>query len=344
MESYYDILGIDKSASQDDIKKAYRKKALEYHPDRGGDETKFKKAAEAYETLSDDQKRQEYDMFGGDPNRGRFGGGGFNMNDIFSQFGDIFGNPFGGAFTNQRARRGGDLRIQVQVTLEEVIQGSTKKIKYKRQTKCEPCNGKGGTDERTCQGCNGAGVRRVIQNTPFGTITQQVPCNICNGEGKTIYNRCPNCNGNGTAPKEELVEVNIPKGVATGMTFNMQGYGNHIRQGTPGDLQVLIEEIPSDIFKREGNDLHSEETISVYDAVLGTNLKIKTPLGESILQIFAGCESGKTYTVPNKGIPRLMQNGQTNGTGNLYVKIKVAIPKILNDTQRELFIKLKEIS
>ena len=161
MSNFYDILGVGKDASQDEIKKAYRKKALEYHPDRGGDEVKFKEAAEAYETLSDEQKKREYDMFGTTGNRGGGNSRGFNMDDIFSQFGDIFGNPFGGAFTNQRPRKGNDLRVQLSVTLEEVLNGSTKKVKYKRQHVCNPCNGKGGTDVRVCPTCGGAGVRTV---------------------------------------------------------------------------------------------------------------------------------------------------------------------------------------
>ena len=341
MENYYDILGVDKSATQDDIKKAYRKKALEYHPDRGGDETKFKQAAEAYETLSDDQKRREYDLYGNDPNRGRYGAG-FNMDDIFSQFGDMFGSPFG-AFTNQRPKKGGDLRIQVQVNLDEIIFGTNKKIKYKRQSTCTPCGGRGGTEERMCVGCNGSGVRRVIQNTPFGTITQQITCNMCGGQGRSISNKCNTCQGVGTSSKEEVVDITIPKGVAGGMVFTMPGYGNHVRGGQPGDLQVVIEEIPHNRYKREGSDLYIEEWISITDAVLGTNLKVKTPTGESTVQVFGGCESEKVFTLPHKGVPRLSNNGQIHGNGNLHVKVKITIPKTLNQEQKDIFLKLREL-
>lgn len=342
MSNYYDILGVDKNASQDDIKKAYRKKALEYHPDRGGDEVKFKEAAEAYETLSDDQKRREYDMYGGRP-PGQ-GGRGFNMDDIFSQFGDIFGNPFGGAFTNQRQRRGNDLRVQMSVTIEEIFTGTTKKVKYKRQHPCAPCNGKGGTDVRTCTTCGGQGVRTVTQHTPFGSISQTMPCNICGGQGRTIVNRCNTCGGSGTVAKDETVDINIPKGVANGMSLNMNGYGNHIKDGQPGDLHVLIDEAPHSRYKREGNNLICEEWISISEAVLGTNLKVQTLHGESTIEIFGGCESGKLFTIPGKGIPMIQRNGYTENPGSLVVKVNVTIPKSLSKRQIEIFNELKTIS
>jgi len=342
MSSYYEILGVDKSASQEDIKKAYRKKALEYHPDRGGDELKFKEAAEAYETLSDEGKRREYDTFGS--RGGRSNSRGFDMNDIFSQFGDIFGNPFGGAFTNQRQRRGNDLRVQMSVTLEEVLTGTTKKVKYKRQNVCSPCNGKGGTDVRVCTTCGGQGVRTMTQHTPFGSISQTVPCNGCGGQGSTVKNRCGACNGQGTMAVDEVVDINIPKGVASGMSMNMAGYGNHVKDGQPGDLHILIEELPHSRYKRENNTLICEEWISISDAVLGTNLKLQTLHGDSVLQIFGGCESGKTFTIPGKGVPFISRNGYTEGPGNLFVKINVKIPKTLNERQKELFSELKNIS
>jgi len=346
MSNYYDILGVDKNSSQEDIKKAYRKKALEYHPDRGGDEVKFKEAAEAYETLSDNQKKQEYDMYG---KTGRGAGNstrGFNMDDIFSQFGDIFGgNPFGGgAFTNQRPRRGNDLRVQMQVTLEEVLTGTTKKVKYKRQHVCNPCNGKGGTDVRTCTTCGGQGVRTMTQQTPFGSISQTVPCNSCGGVGTKVMNRCNSCAGSGTISKDETVDINIPKGVGSGMSLNMNGYGNHIKDGQPGDLHILIDELSHPRYKREGNNLICEETISISDAVLGTNLKVETLHGESTLQIFGGCESGKTFSIPGKGIPHITRNGYTEGAGSLFVKVNISVPKSLNERQRELFVELKSIS
>jgi len=342
MSNYYEILGVDKTASPDEIKKAYRKKALEYHPDRGGDEVKFKEAAEAYETLSDNQKRNEYDTFGSRSNRSN--GRGFNMDDIFSQFGDIFGNPFGGAFSNQRQRRGNDLRVQMSITLEEALTGTTKKVKYKRQNVCNPCGGKGGTNVKTCTSCGGAGVRTMTQNTPFGSISQTVPCNSCGGQGTTILNRCGSCAGQGTVTVDEVVDINIPKGVASGMSMNMSGYGNHVKDGQPGDLHILIEELPHNRYKREGSTLVCEEWISISDAVLGTNLKVQTLHGDTVLQIYGGCDSGKTFTIPGRGIPFISRNGYTEGPGNLFVKINVTIPKTLNERQKELFSEIRTIS
>ncbi len=343
MSNYYDILGVDKSASSDEIKKAYRKKALEYHPDRGGDESKFKEATEAYDVLSDEQKRRDYDTYGANPNRGGFGGGGFNMEDIFSRFGDVFGSPFG-AFTNQRPRKGSDLRVQLQVTLEEVLTGTTKKVKYKRQYSCSPCRGRGGTDERPCMSCGGRGVRTITQQTPFGNISQTAPCNNCGGQGKIISNRCNTCGGSGTSLREEIVDINIPKGVGQGMSFNLAGYGNYIKDGQPGNLFVVIEEIRNDRYRREGIDLHCEEWITIPEAVLGTNLRVKTLHGESTIEIFSGCESGKVFTIPNKGLPELTNSGPTNRVGNLFVKVNVSIPKSISNQEREIYLKLKNFS
>jgi molecular chaperone DnaJ len=341
MSNFYEILEVGKNASQDDIKKAYRKKALQYHPDKGGDEVKFKEAAEAYETLSDEQKRREYDMFGGTNHKSSNQGRGFNVNDIFSQFGDVFGNPFGGAFTNQRQRKGNDLRVQLSVNLEDILTGTLKKVKYKRQHVCSSCSGKGGTDIRICNSCGGAGVRTITQQTPFGSISQTVGCNNCGGQGNTVANRCNSCGGNGTTLKEETVDINIPKGVASGMSLNLPDYGNYVKDGVPGDLHILIDEIPHPRYKREGNSLICDEWISISDAVLGTNLKVETLHGDSIIQIFSGCESGKIFTIPGKGIPFISRNGYTDPSGNLIVKVNVKIPKNLNENQKKLFYELR---
>jgi len=213
--SYYDILGINKNASQEEIKKAYRKKALEHHPDKGGDESKFKEASEAYEVLSDENKRREYDTYGsvggGNPFGGfggRHQGHGFSMDDIFSQFGDIFGGRYGQP--KPRQRKGGDLRVQLSLTLDEVMLGSNKKVKYKRQTPCEGCNGKGGSETKDCLACNGSGQRTVTQQTPFGIMSQTMPCNNCGSSGRVVHNHCKSCNGEGTKLVEEIVEINIP--------------------------------------------------------------------------------------------------------------------------------------
>jgi molecular chaperone DnaJ len=345
--NYYDILGVDKNSSQDDIKKAYRKKAIEHHPDKGGDEARFREAAEAYETLSDDQKRREYDMFGQRPNGGNSGGfrgHGFDMDDIFSRFGDMFGgNPFGNFSQKPQSRRGNDLRVQLQVTLEEVFRGTNKKVKYKRNVQCDSCRGMGGTDERGCSGCSGFGRKNVTQQTPFGTISQTMICNQCGGSGREVKNKCGTCNGHGTQQKEEIIDINIPRGVISGMALNLQGQGNHIRGGQPGDLHVLIEEIPHAKFRRESSDIHCEEWITISDAVLGGQFELETLQGHQSVAILPGTESGKVVKISGKGLPTLAGNGQIVGVGNLYIKLNIKIPKLLDEEQTKIFESLRKL-
>ncbi len=345
--NYYDILGVGRDAPIDEIKKAYRKKAIEHHPDKGGDEAKFREAAEAYETLSDDQKRREYDMYGSNPNRGGggFHGHGFSMEDIFSRFGDVFGgNPFGNFTQRPQQRKGNDLRVSLKMTLEEIFKGSTKKVKYKRQNACGTCNGVGGHGEKACSGCNGFGRKNITQHTPFGTISQTMTCNQCNGLGTQTTNTCSSCNGHGVQDKEEIVDINIPRGISSGMTMNLQGHGNYIKSGVAGDLLVNIEEIPHHKFRREGSNLHCEETISISDAVLGSQLNIETLHGEQILTIHAGTESGKVSTIFGKGLPTMGSNGQIVGVGNLIITLKINIPKQINIEQRKIFETLRELN
>jgi molecular chaperone DnaJ len=344
--TYYDVLGVDKSATQDEIKKAYRKKAVEHHPDKGGDESKFREAAEAYETLSDEGKRREYDMYGQNPNRGGSGfrGHGFSMEDIFSRFGDVFGgNPFGNFGQRPQQRKGNDLRVHLNLNLEEVFRGVTKKVKYKRQQPCDSCRGIGGQGEKTCHGCNGFGRRNFTQNTPFGQISQTMTCNICSGSGREVSTRCNSCQGHGTIEREEIVDITIPRGVMSGMTLNLEGHGNYIRGGIAGDLQVLVEETKHTKFNRDGNDLHCDEWISISQAVLGDSLKIETFYGEQQIAVLPGTESGKVIKVHGKGLPILGNNGQTTGVGNLFVKLNVKIPKHLNEKQTEIFEKLRNL-
>jgi molecular chaperone DnaJ len=344
--NYYDILGVTKDASVDEIKKAYRKKAVEHHPDKGGDEAKFREAAEAYETLSDDNKRREYDMYGGSrrSNGGGFQAHGFSMEDIFSRFGDVFGgNPFGNFNPRAQQKRGNDLRVSLKLSLEEIFRGSIKKVKYKRQNACSNCNGQGGHGEKTCQGCNGFGRRNFTQHTPFGTISQTMGCNDCGGSGKQISNRCNSCNGHGTHDKEEIVDITIPRGVMNGMTLNLQGHGNYAKGGVSGDLHVHIEEIPHDRFKREGNDLHTDVWINISDAVLGGQKEIETFYGPQHLAILPGTESGKIIKVHGKGMPQMGSNGNTVGVGNLVIKLNVFIPKNLNEEQTKIFESLRNL-
>jgi len=349
-KDYYNVLGINKGASDDEIKKAYRKKAMEFHPDKNPDnpqaETKFKEAAEAYDVLSNPEKKSNYDRFGtADANP--FGGGGgnpfggfghgFSMDDIFSQFGDIFGQNKGGGRWAQKKRKGGDLRLKVSLTIQEILKGVTKKVKYKRQDSCKPCNGKGGTDVRDCMPCSGTGRRVVVQNTPFGQIRQEHGCPDCGASGKKVANPCGVCRGEGTVPKEEIVSVDIPAGVSSGMVLSMQGYGNYVKDGIPGDLQILVEELREFYFKREGNNLLVEKEVSVIDAIIGSQVKVKTPHGDIPITIQPGTEHGRQLRVVGKGIPDV-----NLGLGDLIVKVSLKIPKNVSQEEEAVLEKLKE--
>lgn len=350
-KDYYNILGVDRGASDDEIKKAYRKMAMKWHPDKNPDnpqaETKFKEAAEAYDVLSNSDKKSNYDRFGtadGNP----FGGGGgnpfggfghgFSMDDIFSQFGDIFGggqNRGGGRWA-QKKRKGGDLRLKVSLTIQEILKGVTKKLKYKRQESCSSCNGQGGTDVRDCIPCSGTGRRVVVQNTPFGQIRQEHGCPDCGASGKVVKNKCGQCHGEGTIPTEQIVNVDIPAGVSTGMVLNMQGYGNHIKDGIPGDLQILVEELREFYFKREGNNILIEKEVSVIDAIIGSQIKVQTPHGDVSITIQPGTEHGRQLRVVGKGVPDI-----NLGLGDLIVKVSLKIPKSLTQEEREVLEGLK---
>jgi len=341
-KEYYDILGLNKSASQDDIKKAYRKMAMKYHPDKNPDnkeaEEKFKKISEAYDTLSDPQKKQNYDTFGnskgGNPFGGGnpFSGGGFNMDDIFSNFGDIFGNR------RQQQRRGENLRIRVQVTIEDISKGVDKKIRVNRKVKCTPCNGSGGSDVTRCGGCHGTGQKTVIQNTAFGTIQQSYICNDCGGNGEQIKNRCTSCHGSGLSNKEETVDISIPKGVHDNMVLTLRGYGNEIKNGISGDLEIIIQEIPHQLYKRDGDNLNTEHTISVIDAILGTTINVKSVDGSISIKLSGGVESGKILRASGKGLPNI----NSGRVGDMYVKVNVKIPTSITNEERDILEKLRE--
>jgi len=338
-KDYYEILGVDKSATTDDIKKAYRKKAIEHHPDKGGDEEKFKEAAEAYETLSDPDKKSNYDTFGSD--KSGYQSHPFNMDDIFSQFGSMFGEGFG--FGGPRRRRGNDIRTRVSLSLENIMFGCDKKIKYNRHTKCNTCDGVGGTDVVSCKPCNGSGQKTILQQTAFGRIQRSTTCNDCGGSGKSITNKCVNCHGEGTIYKEETIDIKVPAGAINGMQLTMPEFGNYIRDGHPGDLHIVIEEIPDPKFKRDGTNLYCDEWISISDAVLGTEIEIDHLLGSITLKVASGCESGKVFNIKGKGIPNLSHNGNSYGNGDLNVKVNVSIPKITTREQKAVFEKLREI-
>jgi molecular chaperone DnaJ len=342
----YQILGVDKTASDDDIKKAYRQMAMKYHPDKNADpeaESKFKEASSAYETLSDPEKKANYDRFGTTTPSGSYGNGnyghGFDMQDIFSKFGDIFGGgAFNKKYNQKRQSRGSDLRIKVSLNINEILKGVNKKLKYKRQDVCTKCDGKGGSDINDCLSCQGTGQRTVVQNTAFGQIRQSASCGGCQGSGKIVKTKCKYCNGEGTSVKDQIVDAEIPAGVSNGMTLTMPNFGNFCRDGIPGDLQIIVEEISENYFKREGNNIIIEKTISVIDAIIGSTVKTKTPHGEISITIEPGTEHGKVLRMSGKGIPDV----HGHGLGDLYIKISISIPKNINLEEKSILEKLKK--
>src|SRR5690554_7253923 len=339
-EDYYDILGISKGATEAEIKKAYRQKAIQYHPDKNpGDheaEANFKKAAEAYEILSDQNKRSRYDQFGhGAFEGGGFGGGGMNMDDIFSQFGDIFGGAFGGGFGGggRRTLKGSNLRIRVQLTLEEIANGVEKKIKVKRKKLAK------GTTYKTCTTCNGQGQVTRIQNTILGRMQTSATCSTCGGLGQIIDSRPANADADGMLVTEETVSIKIPAGVVDGMQLKVTGKGNDAPgNGIPGDLLVAIEEKPHQTLQREGDNLHFDLYISFSEAALGTSKEIETVSGKVRIKIDSGTQSGKILRLRNKGIPSI--NGY--GTGDLLVHVNVWTPQTLSKEQRDFFEKMSD--
>ena len=354
---YYKILGVDKSASADEIKKAYKKVAIKYHPDRNpGDkeaEKKFKQAAEAYQVLSDPEKRARYDQFGaaGVDGAGGFGGGGFegmDLGDIFAQFGNIFGDMGFGGFGGGGGRRGpaqfkgGDLRLKVKLTLQEIATGVTKKFKVRKNITCPDCHGTGcesGHHPETCPHCHGTGSVVRTQRSIFGMMQSQAPCPNCNGTGKVIQHKCSKCHGEGIVQGEEIVEINIPAGVAEGMVVNAPGKGHAAKlQGIPGDIQVLIEEAESPDFIRDQNDLIYNLLLTVSQATLGDKVEVPTIDGHVRVKIEPGTQPGTALRLRGKGLPS--PNGY--GMGDLLINITVYVPEHLNDEEKATLEKLKD--
>lgn len=357
---FYEILGVDKGADETTIKKAYRKVAMQYHPDRNpGDkvaEDKFKEAAEAYEILSDANKKARYDRYGhaGIENMGGgHSGGGMNMEDIFSHFGDIFGDgggsPFesffggsqGGSRRSASGQKGSNLRIKVSLTLEEIESGVTKKIKVKKQVTCKTCSGSGAKDRNSvsvCNTCQGSGYVRQVKNTFLGQMQTTVVCPKCNGAGKTITAPCTTCRGDGRTMDEELIEIEIPAGVQEGMQLSMRGKGNVGQSGGPaGDLLINIEEKPHDQFSRDGMNVIYDLFLNFADAALGTNAEVPTLSGNVKVKIPPGTQAGKIFRLKGKGLPSLQQYGK----GDQLINVNVWTPRTLNAEETQMLEKMR---
>lgn len=352
---YYEVLGVSKTATDEEIKKAYRKMALKYHPDKNpGDkeaEEKFKEAAEAYDVLSNADKRARYDQFGhsmgGQQGFSGFGGGGFSMEDIFSQFGDIFGGRFSGQWggatggRGRRVNRGSDLRIKVKLTLEEISKGTSKNLKIPTLVKCDHCEGTGAKDGKafsTCSTCHGTGTVVHTQNTFLGPMQSTSTCPSCNGEGKIITEKCTHCNGEGVQRQETTVSFNIPAGVADGMILTVRGKGNAPRHGgVNGDLQVVIEEVAHPDLIRDGNDVIYNLMLDIPTATLGGSVEVPTITGKARVKIAPGTQPGKVLRLRGKGLP----STEGYGTGDELINIMVYIPENLNNEEKEIFERLQ---
>ncbi len=363
---YYEVLGVSKTATPDEIRKAYRKLAIKYHPDKNpGDkeaEEKFKEAAEAYDVLSDETKRQKYDQFGHDMGPQGFpgGGGGFyssggmSMEDIFEHFGDIFGGRFGGQWggatgggRRQRrpaARKGSDLRVRVKLTLDEIAKGVTKTLKIPTLDKCGYCGGTGakdGKDLMTCPTCHGTGVVQTVQQTMFGQMASESVCPQCNGRGTVIQTPCSHCHGEGVEKRDNEVNFRIPAGVPDGATLTVPGKGNYPRNGgangVPGDLLVVVEEVAHPELIRDGNDVIYNLMLDLPTAALGGSVEVPTISGRARVKIAPGTQPGKVLRMRGKGIPEY----QSQVPGDELVNVMVYVPESLNETEKQAFESMK---
>lgn len=355
-KDFYEILGVSRNANDAELKKAYRQMALKYHPDKNPDnkeaEEKFKEAAEAYEVLSDPEKRSRYDQFGHDgvKNGGGGYGGGMSMDDIFSHFGDIFGGAFGGSFggfsggggqRQRRVNKGSNLRVKVRLTLEEIHTGVEKKLKVNKYVPCNTCKGsgaEGGSAYSTCSTCRGTGHVTRVTNTFLGQMQTSSTCPTCSGEGQIIQHKCVHCAGNGIVKGEEIIPVNIPAGVSEGIQLSVNGKGNAAaRGGIPGDLIIQIEEAPHDHLQRDGSNLMYDLYLSFPDAALGTSVEIPTLDGKARIKIEPGTQAGRLLRLKGKGLPSL----NSYNKGDMLITINVWTPKSLSRQEKEILEKLQ---
>ena len=353
---YYEVLGVNKDASDDEIKKAYKKMAIKYHPDRNpGDkkaEEMFKEAAEAYDVLRDANKRRQYDQFGHEGVGGAagFGGAGMNVDDIFSMFGDIFGGRgfggfggFGGERYSRPMYRGKDQRLKIELDLTEIVNGTTKKFKLKNDLVCEHCHGSGSEDGQvsTCPTCNGSGYVVRTQQGIFGLMQSQSVCPECHGEGKVIKNKCHICHGEGIKQGETIVEVNFPAGLSEGMVLTLEGKGGAGRRnGVNGDLQIIIKEKPHETLVRDGNDLVYNLLLSLPQAILGDTMEVPTVDGKAKITIEPGTQPGTILRLKGKGVPEVQ--GYRNSRGDEIINISIYIPETLSKDEKEFFLKMRK--
>jgi molecular chaperone DnaJ len=355
---YYEVLGVSKSATEEEIKKAYRKKAIQYHPDKNPcdkeAEEKFKEAAEAYEVLSNADKRARYDQFGHAGMSGAgggFSGGGMSMEDIFANFGDlfgghfgdIFGGGFGGGSTSSRVRKGSDLRVRIKLNLKEIANGAEKKIKVKKHVSCSHCNGSGaeGNSYSSCSRCKGTGRITRVQSSIFGQMQTQSVCPDCEGTGRIITKKCSHCNGNGVVVAEEVIDVKIPAGVMDGMCLTMQGKGNAARNGSvPGNLLIVVEEEAHPDLIRDENDLIYNLLLPISTVVIGGTIEVPTVDSKVKVKIDPGTQPGKILRLKGKGLPSV----NSYGNGDLLVNIGVYIPEKLSKEEKKIFEDLENSS